>query len=159
MGYTIVDSLWPFVPRFKKERAGSAGVIVNQELVMRKYMASLAISFVVAFGCMAQQPPKIVVDIPFQFKADQNAMPAGTYELQPNLEGTHIQLRNLKTDERYIARVFTSLASRESNQSVVVFDVEGQNHYLSEVHIAGIDGFALRFDMGKHTHITIPAKK
>jgi len=132
---------------------------VNQELVMRKYMANLAILFVVAFGCMAQQMPKIVVDIPFQFEADRNLVPAGTYELQPNGEGTHIELHNMKTHERYIASVLTSLASRESNQSVVAFDVEGQNHYLSEVHIAGIDGFALRGTTGKHTHITIQAKK
>lgn len=126
---------------------------------MRKCMASLAILFVVAFGCMAQQMPKIVVDIPFQFNADMNLLPAGTYELQPNGEGTHIQLRNMKTDERFLARVLTSLASRESNQSAVAFDVEGQNHYISEVHIAGIDGFALRITTGKHTHFTIPAKK
>ena len=126
---------------------------------MRKYMASLAILFVVAFGCMAQQMPKIVVDIPFQFKADTDTVPAGTYELQPNSAQTHIQLRNMKTDQRYIARVLTSLASRDSNQSVVVFDVESQDHYLSEVHIAGIDGFAIEASKKKHTHITIQAKK
>lgn len=126
---------------------------------MGKYMASLAILFVIAFGCMAQQVPIIVVDIPFQFKADTNLVPAGTYELQPNGEETHIQLHNMKTDERYIARVLTRLASRESNQSVVAFDVEGQNHYLSEVHIAGIDGFAFGAATGKHTHITIQAKR
>jgi len=122
-------------------------------------MASLAILFVVALGGMAQQMPTIVVDTPFQFTADTTLVPAGTYELQPNSEGTHIQLRNVETHTRYIASVLTSLASLESNQSLVVFDVEGQDHYLSEVHIAGIDGFALRVASGKHTHVTIQAKK
>jgi len=103
--------------------------------------------------------PTIVVDTPFQFTADTTLVPAGTYELQPNSEGTHIQLRNVETHTRYIASVLTSLASLESNQSLVVFDVEGQDHYLSEVHIAGIDGFALRVASGKHTHVTIQAKK
>ncbi len=126
---------------------------------MRKYMASLATLFVVAFGGMAQQMPTIVVDIPFQFTADTTLVPAGTYELQPNSEGTHIQLRNVETHTRYIPSVLTSLASLESNQSLVVFDVEGQDHYLSEVHIAGIDGSALRVASGKHTHVTIQAKK
>jgi hypothetical protein len=129
------------------------------ELVMRKFMASLAILLVVAFGCMAQQMPKIVVDIPFQFKADMDLLPAGTYDLQPNGEETHIELHNIKTHERYVARVITRLAPRESNQSVVAFDVQGPNYYISEVHIAGIDGFALGGATGKHTHITIQAKK
>jgi hypothetical protein len=126
---------------------------------MRKYMASLAILFVVAIGCMAQQMPKIMVDIPFEFKADMNLVPAGTYELQPNGEETHTQLRNMKTDQRYIARVSTRLAPRGPDQSLVAFDVEGQNHYMSEVHIAGIDGFAVEGAKGKHTHTTIQAKK
>lgn len=162
MGYTLICCDLEFMvvcSKVKKERAGSIGVIVDQEHVMGKYMASLAILFIVAFGCMAQQLPRIVVDIPFEFKADLTLVPAGTYDLQPNSEGTHIELRNVKTHERYVARILTSLASRESNQSVVAFDVEGQNHYLSEVHIAGIDGFAIRVATGKHTHITIQARK
>ncbi len=126
---------------------------------MKKYMASLAILFGVSFVCMARQMPKIVVDIPFAFKADLDSLPAGTYEVQPNAEGTHIQLRNLKTNERYLARVLTRLAPRGSDQSVVAFDVEGQNHMLSEVHFAGIDGFAIEAAKGKHTHVTIQAKK
>jgi hypothetical protein len=132
---------------------------VNQEVVMRKYVASLVILFAAAFVCMAQQAPKIVVDVPFQFSADMTSVPAGTYEIQPNSEETHIQLRNMKTDERYIARVLTRIAPRGSNQSVVAFDVEGQNRYLSEVHLAGMDGFVIEAAKSKHTHLTIPAKK
>ena len=126
---------------------------------MGKYTAGLAILVLAAYGGMAQQMPVIVVNIPFQFNADMNLAPAGTYEVQPNSAETHIQLHNVKTDERYIVRVLTRLASRGPGQSLVAFDVEGQNHYLAEVHIAGIDGFALGGAQGKHTHITIPAKK
>jgi hypothetical protein len=155
----MIDRLLQFGPRFRIERAGSMGTIANQELTMKKYMASLAILFGVAFVSMARQMPKIVVDVPFTFKADLDSMPAGTYEVQPNAEGTHIQLRNLKTNERYLARVLTRLAPRGADQSVVAFDVEGQNHFLSEVHFAGIDGFAIEAAKGKHTHVTIQAKK
>ena len=144
---------------FLKNRTRSIGITVNQEHVMRKYVASLAILFVVAFVGTAQVMPTIVVDIPFQFTADTTLVPAGTYEIQPSDEGTHIQLHNVATHTRYIASVITGLASIESMQSSVVFDVEGQDHYLSEVHIAGIDGFALRVASGKRTHVTIKAKK
>ncbi len=126
---------------------------------MSRYLASLVILSVVAFGGMAQQMPKIVVVIPFQFKADMELLPAGTYELQPNNQGTHIQLRDVKTDKRFIARVLTSLSTRGTSQSIVAFDVEGQNHYLSEIYIAGTDGFAVEAVKGKHTHITIPAQE
>jgi hypothetical protein len=126
---------------------------------MRNYMASVMALIVVAYGCMAQQAPSMVVNIPFDFKADMNLVPAGTYEVKPNDEGTHMQLRNMKTDQRYIARVLTNLAPRGSDRSLVAFDVEGQTRYLSEVHIAGIDGFAIEAVTGKHTHVTIQAEK
>ena len=133
-------------------------VLSTQEHAIGKYAASLVISFLAAYGGMAWQIPVIVVDIPFQFNADMNSAPAGRYEVQPNSAEAHIQLHNVKTDERYIVRVLTRLASRGPGQSLVAFDVEGQNHYLAEVHIAGIDGFALGAAKGKHTHITIPEK-
>jgi hypothetical protein len=125
---------------------------------MRTCMASLAVLFVVAFSCIAQQMPVITVDVPFPFIAGTNSVPAGTYELQPNGEGTHIQLHNMKTNESYIVSVFTSIAIRESNQPMIAFDVEGENHYLSEVHIPGIDGYAFEGAKGKHTHMIIQAK-
>ncbi len=125
---------------------------------MKKIMVSSAILLMVAFGSLAQQMPKILVEVPFQFRADTNLVPAGTYELQPNGMQTHIQLRDVKTDKRYIARVLTTLSSRESGRSAVVFDVEGQNRYLSEVYIAGIDGFAIEASKTKHNHTIIPAK-
>jgi hypothetical protein len=119
---------------------------------------------VVALVCAAQDSAKpaiakVVFKIPFQFYADGNLLPAGTYEFRPNVEGTHIEMRNTKGEDTLIVPVLTSLSLRKVDRAEAVFDVAGQDHYLSEFYLNGMDGFAFNGALGKHSHQIIESEK
>jgi len=98
------------------------------------------------------QMPKAVFDIPFQFYADEKLMPAGTYEMMPNSAGTHLELRNVNGEKILVVSVITQLGARPVDTAAVFFDIAGQDHYLSEFYMKGMDGLAFNGAPGKHTH-------
>ena len=105
------------------------------------------------------ETPKAVFNITFQFYADGNLLPAGSYELQPSSEGTHVTMRNLKGEEILIIPLLTSISLRKIDKAEAVFDVVGQDHYLSEFYLKGMDGFAFNGAPEKHTHQIIESGK
>jgi hypothetical protein len=131
---------------------------------MKRGLAVIAMLVVIAFVGAAQdsaksEAPKAVINIPFQFYADGNLLPAGTYEFKANAEGTHIEMRNTKGEDILVVPVLTSLSLRKIDQAEAVFDVSGQDHYLSEFYLKGMDGFAFNGALGKHSHQTIESGK
>jgi hypothetical protein len=131
---------------------------------MKRGLAVLGILVMVALVSAAQDSakpdtPKAVINIPFQFYADGNLLPAGTYEFKPNVEGTHIEMRNTKGEDTLVVPVLTSLSLRKIDQAEAVFDVVGQDHFLSEFYLKGVDGFAFNGAPGKHSHQTIESGK
>jgi hypothetical protein len=72
---------------------------------------------------------------------------------------THLELRNVKGQEIQVVRVITRLGSRPVNTTLLVFDTVGRDHYLSEFHMKGMDGFAFNGAPGKHTHEGIEPRK
>ncbi len=102
-----------------------------------------------------QRMPATVFNIPFAFYADKELLPAGTYEIRPNFTGTDIEVRNVKSPKVVIVRAITSLSPRPLDKAGLAFDVAGQDHYLSEFYLPGVDGLAFNGAPGKHKHETI----
>ncbi len=126
---------------------------------MRKALMVLAMLTLAALAANAQEAPRLLVDIPFQFVAGETTLPAGSYELQVMASGAELSIRNLQTKQEVMVPSYTRLSERSNERSEVVFDVSGGNHFLSEVHVVGIDGFAFKGFSGRHTHLAVPAKK
>jgi hypothetical protein len=75
------------------------------------------------------------VSVPFAFNAADQQLPAGTYQFTVNYESHTVSLRNQET-----GRAFTLLAIPDdgdrSGQTIVEFDVVGDNHSLADLKTA-----------------------
>jgi hypothetical protein len=110
-------------------------------------------------SAIAQNIPKVVVDVPFSFFADGKTLPAGPYEFESTNDESDMIVRNTKTKESIIVPVLFMLGQRSGNEAEVVFDKVGNEHYLAEVHEPGFDGFAFKAAPGGHSHVGVKAKK
>jgi hypothetical protein len=99
------------------------------------------------------------IQIPFPFvvgmKLGMKTLPAGTYDLsQPSRE-----LLVLRSPKGLVVEVpvMTRLAKPEAplTESRVVFDKYGDEYYISEVWIPGVDGFLVGAARDVHTHETV----
>jgi hypothetical protein len=68
-------------------------------------------------------------------------------------------MHNLKTDVVVIVRILTRRAPRAQNEVLVVFDLVGTGHILSELHAPDMDGFSFKAAPAKHKHVSVKAKK
>jgi hypothetical protein len=99
-------------------------------------------------------------DIPFGFIVEGKTYPAGSYRIAVNDEGSTLTIQGLKsTKESGMALVVTRLAPRSQNNVSLVFDVVGNDHFLSEIHVPGMDGFYFKSATTKHTHATVTSPK
>jgi len=101
-------------------------------------------------------------DIPFSFIAEGKTYPAGTYRFLENTAESAVTIQGVPPNkESGLALVATRLAARSTNASGVdiVFDVAGNDHYLSEIHMPHMDGFYFKSAPAKHTHVTIKGSK
>jgi len=128
---------------------------------MRKYVISLLTILAVAgsFGVIAQVGLTVRVDAPFSFVAGTKTLPAGEYSFQPSANEREMIVRNAKGGEAVFVPVLTRLGQRAGNEAEVVFDVVGNEHYLAELHVPAIDGFAFKAAPSKHTHVSVKAMK
>jgi len=129
---------------------------------MRKHVISLLTILAVAgsFGAIAQVGgPLVLADIPFSFVAGTKTLPAGPYAFQSSNNDLEMTVRNQKTGESAFVPVLTRLGQRSGNEAEVVFDVAGNEHYLAELHVSAVDGYAFKAAPGKHTHVGVKAKK
>ncbi len=128
---------------------------------MRKQIAmALVVLVAPVYLCMAQGgPPGATADIPFSFIAEGKTLPAGPYQFTERDTPPVIIVRNNKTGESLIAPVITLLGTQFEKETNIVFDVVGNDHYLSEVRIADTDGYLLRATPGKHTHALVKGTK
>jgi hypothetical protein len=100
------------------------------------------------------------VNIPFSFIADGKTYPAGHYRFSTNEPETTIKIDGLKpANTNGVALVVTRLSVRTENAVNFVFDVAGNNHYLSEIHVPNQDGFYFKSATEKHTHIKVKGEK
>ena len=101
----------------------------------------------------------LVADIQFPFKAAGNELPAGKYRIETNLQMEELVIRNAVTGKGLILPFTTRLSSRSENDALIVFDKAGDQYYLSEVYMPGIDGFQLQGAAGKHSHVKVKGGK
>ncbi len=94
--------------------------------------------------------------IKFPFKAAGSMLPAGPYSIDVSRAEEHLLiLRNVDTRISYAIPYETRLSARAD--ASVVFDKDGDDFYLAEVYVPGIDGFLLNAAPAKHTHVMVPS--
>ncbi len=96
-------------------------------------------------------------DIPFSFIAEGKTYPSGNYEFRLSDSDAVVKIESLKPGHAGFVDVLTRLSSRD--QPAIVFDVVGNDHFLSELYVPGMDGLAFKAAPAKHTHVTIKTKK
>ena len=124
---------------------------------MRKqFLAILGVGAVVLglAGSLAWAKTAAVVEIPFDFVANDKELPAGRYEMMAeSADQNRLAIRNLNGDHTFMLSVLTRLADVGGTNVRVVFDkTEDGKCFLSEVHMPNMDGFALQGAPGRHTH-------
>ncbi len=100
----------------------------------------------------------LVADIQFPFKAEGQELSAGKYRIDIDIQSGDITLRNESTGKAIFVRSLSRLSER-GNETLVVFDKQGDQYYLSEIYLPGIDGFEVRGATGKHTHVKVKGTK
>ncbi len=110
-------------------------------------------------SCSAATGAGISADIPFQFTAGGKSMPAGEYEGDLRQDGGAIRLINTKTGDSVVLMVQTAIAAQPGSASCLVFDTLGDDHYLSELHLEGQEGYMFKGVSVPHTHTTLRASR
>ncbi len=104
--------------------------------------------------------PLVEGKIPFAFVAGNTVLPAGRYEIGMTDPTTNIlEIRSQDNTKTVLVPYVTRLAAPLRDNPVLVFDVQGDNKYLSEIHDPPLDGFSLEGARGKHTHETVAAQR
>lgn len=124
-----------------------------------RILASVALLLLLPLIGGAQATSKVVADISFAFHAGKDVLPAGVYDFKPGNSDTVMTIRNTQTNSSIMTPVVTRLAQRPGDEAAIVFDKVGDQYYISEIHVPGIDGFHLTGAPGPHTHVTVRAKK
>jgi len=101
----------------------------------------------------------IKLNVPFSFTVGDKEMSSGQYQFR--LEGTDLALLSIvdaRGGKATTLSVRTRLADLGLSKVEVVFDVADGKHYLSEIHVPGVDGYAFDGAPGKHTHAEVPGQ-
>jgi hypothetical protein len=128
-------------------------------------MKRIVATFLLGLACsalfaMAQvSPASVVAEIPFPFMIGDKTLSAGTYQFAMNLNLSSMMVTNTKGKEAAMAAVLTRLSPRSDKEASVVFDVVGNDHYMSEVYVPGHDGFQFKGAPDKHAHASVKATK
>ena len=100
---------------------------------------------------------ELTVNIRQPFIVDGKSFPAGYYKIiaeDENDQFVHIQNIGTKTGLSEI-RFDTRLSERKGEEGSVVFDKVGNELYLSEIYVVGMDGFFFKGAPGKHKHLVV----
>jgi hypothetical protein len=90
-------------------------------------------------GAHAQSPTR--ANVPFAFKVGTTQMPAGTYNIQNDLGGNLVLVRNVQTDTSVLAMGQRESPSKQTNK--LIFHRYGSQYFLTE--ILGSKGQAMVF--------------
>ena len=124
------------------------------------HAGSLLVTLVLVAGFAFAQPAQ-KVSVPFKFTAGSSALPAGTYYFTTQASASRMEVRDASQKVVSLIPVITRLAktggkSAASASARLVFDTVGEERYLSEVWMAGADGFLVRATSEKHEHAIVP---
>ncbi len=96
-------------------------------------------------------------DVPYEFVVAGNTLPAGHYEVlcSDDPDANYLVFKNMATGKTTIVQYETRSAAREDGKNVMVFDLAGGKHVLSEIHLSDVDGYLLPGIKGQHTHVQL----
>lgn len=97
----------------------------------------------------------MTVTVTQPFKAAGKSYPAGHYRILADPEEDHINLLNLDKRTKDEVQITTRLTPREGQSGEIVFDRIGNDYYLSEIYIIGMDGIFFMGAPGKHKHLIV----
>ncbi len=118
-------------------------------------MLGLGLTAAMAVPAFAYQPI-VTGNIPFAFTAGDSQLPAGHYQIgEADITAPVLEIKNLDTGKSVFVPYVTRLAARAAGDSVVIFDVQGEHKYLSEVYAGIDDGYYIEGARGMHTHSTV----
>ena len=128
---------------------------------MRKSVATVVLVLISStlFAVPQASPINVTVDIPFQFYVGTKSLPAGTHKLMANANLSTINVTSADGKEKVMCPVLTRLSAKSDMEPTAVFDVIGNDHYLSEFYPSGLDGFCFKGAAANHTHLSIKSKK
>jgi hypothetical protein len=129
---------------------------------MKTKMASALLILVSTAFFAAAQPqvsPVLNITTTFSFYVGPTVLPAGSYVIKA--VGAEDKLTITSTDgkNRYEVEASTRISASTEDKDSVVFDVAGDDHYLSEVYLQGGAGYLIPGSTVKHTHMRVKAKK
>jgi len=116
---------------------------------------SLTLLLTAAFGLAQVSADRVTAKVPHEFTAAGKLLPAGQYSFTYDADKRFVTIRGAGNEPGVIVPVVTLLAGAmhtTANDAHVVFDKVGNNYYLSEIWIPGIDGIALLTTKEKHEH-------
>jgi hypothetical protein len=121
-----------------------------------KFLALLSLCFVLAGLAYGQTTLK--ANIPFAFHAGGKVLPAGQYDVLPQPGSAPIRVRSADSKTAVLVTIVTRLAGAmhtTPQDSHLIFDKVGENYFLSEVWIPGVDGYLLLSTTQQHEHRVI----
>jgi len=124
-----------------------------------KSLALISLCFVLTSLAYGQTTLK--ANIPFAFSAAGKVLPAGQYDVVTAPGAAPIRVRSADGKDAVIVTIVTRLAGSmhtTPKDAHLIFDKVGENYFLSEVWIPGVDGYLLNSTAQQHEHrvINIP---
>jgi hypothetical protein len=107
---------------------------------------------------MPEASKQQLVLVPYAFSAGGQALPAGHYQVTAIKDfPSQLQIKNVALGATASVEVITRLAAGSSSDRGIrlVFDRVAGQYFLSEVWVAGQDGFVLCCTPEEHTHEVI----
>jgi hypothetical protein len=103
---------------------------------------------------------EIMVKVGFEFVAGDRTYPAGTYRLTRNASGPGaLKIAAASGDPQGTIQVMTRIsedvAPTREPRAALVFDKVNDKAYLSEVWMAGEDGYLVRGTPEEHQHLVV----
>ena len=125
----------------------------------RRMAVVLVVFFSTALFASAQVAETLIVDVPFPFYVGSKQLPAGSYRIQATNNLEEITVSSINGNQSAYGGVITQISSAVEDKSSVVFDVTGNDHYLSEVYMQGENGYLIKATPSKHTHVRVKGRK
>jgi hypothetical protein len=120
---------------------------------VRLAVATLAVAVIA--GAAVARAETTSFNIGFAFTAGGRTLPAGRYQIEIGASGP-VLLRGDAKDSGLLLSVLTRLGARDMNKvKELVFDKLGDKLILSEIWLAGEDGYLLVGTPEPHTHVVV----
>jgi hypothetical protein len=125
-----------------------------------KMVVALLVLASTSYFARAQTAGGLAVTVPFPFYVGSTLLPAGPYKILAS--GDLNQIINVSNDngkDGARTEVVTRISASPEDRDSLVFDVAGNDHYLSEIYLQGEDGYQIKGSTAKHTHMRLKAKR